>query len=136
MTTQNIALFKALGAKMSYLDQRQKVISQNVANADTPGYQPKDLTAVDFGRVLKDVARTNVLNPETTNPMHLPAVGEIADPDRKEQKITYEIAPAGNAVVLEEQMMMSAKNSMDYNLMTTLYQKNVSLIRTALGRGQ
>ena len=43
MTTQDIGLFKALGAKMDYLGQRQRVIAQNVANADTPNYRPNDL---------------------------------------------------------------------------------------------
>ena len=40
MTIDNIGLFQALGAKMDYLGQRQRIISQNVANSDTPGYQP------------------------------------------------------------------------------------------------
>ena len=39
-------------------------------------------------------------------------------------------------VILEEQMVNSTQTTMDYNLMTTLYQKNVGLIRTALDRGQ
>lgn len=52
MSIQNVPLFKAIGAKMQYLDKRQAVLSQNIANADTPNYQPKDLTKVDFGRVL------------------------------------------------------------------------------------
>ena len=55
MTTQSIALFKAIGAKMEYLSQRQNIISQNIANADTPGYQPKDLKPVDFGQTVKNI---------------------------------------------------------------------------------
>ena len=138
MTTDNIALFKAMTAKMSYLDQRQKVIAQNIANADTPGYQPHDLTKVDFGAALKDVAgeQQMALNPVTTNAAHMSAAGDIDNPKNREQKKTYEVAPAGNAVIIEEQMVSSAQTSMDYNLMTTLYQKNVNMIHTALGRGQ
>ena len=134
MTTQNIGLFKALGAKMNYLDQRQRVIAQNIANSDTPTYLPKDLLPVDFGKVLADVTKQTVVRPETTNPMHMPSPTHIDDPKNKEQKKVYEEAPAGNSVILEEQMVKSARNQMDYNLMTNLYQKNVSMIRTALGR--
>ena len=47
MTLQNLSLFQAMGAKLNYLDQRQKVIAQNIANADTPNYRPKDLTDVE-----------------------------------------------------------------------------------------
>lgn len=134
MTTQNIGLFKAIGSKMNYLDQRQRVIAQNIANADTPRYQPKDLLPVDFGTVLKKVSSGPNLRPETTNAMHMPAPNQIADPQNKPQRKVYEEAPVGNAVILEEQMVRSAKNQADYNLMTGLYQKNVNMLRTAIGR--
>lgn len=136
MTTQNLTLFKAMSARMSYLDQRQKVIAQNVANSDTPGYMPHDLTKVDFGATLKDIAGGGkTLMPAATNPQHMPSANSIDDPKNREQKMVYEVAPAGNAVVLEEQMLNSAQNMMDYNLMTTLYQKNVNMLRAALGGG-
>lgn len=134
MTTQNIGLFKALGAKMNYLDQRQRVVAQNIANSDTPGYQPKDLLPVDFGAVLKKVSSGNNVRPETTNPLHMPSPDHIADPKNREQKKVYEEAPVGNAVILEEQMVRSTQVQADYNLMTNLYMKNVNMIRTALGR--
>lgn len=136
MTTQNLGLFQALNAKMSYLDQRQKVLAQNIANANTPEYKPKDLTKVDFGTVLKEVTKSNVVRPETTNPMHMPSAHDIASPDERKQKKTYDVMPTGNAVVLEEQMVNSAQTITDYNLMTTLYQKNVSMMRTAIGAGR
>lgn len=134
--TDNIALLRAMTAKMGYLDQRQKVLAQNVANADTPGYQPHDLTKVDFGAVLQKTAASGELFPAHTDQKHMSLEGSIDDPKNREQKVTYEIAPAGNAVILEEQMVSSAQTTMDYNLMTTLYQKNINMIRTALGRGQ
>lgn len=136
MTTQNLGLFQALNAKMSYLDQRQKVLAQNIANANTPEYKPKDLTKVDFGTVLKEVTKSNVVRPETTNPMHMPSAHDIASPDERKQKKTYDVMPTGNAVVLEEQMVNSAQTITDYNLMTTLYQKNVAMMRTAIGAGR
>jgi flagellar basal-body rod protein FlgB len=134
MTTQNLSLLNALGAKMDYLNQRQRVISQNIANADTPGYRPQDLTAVDFGQVLKDIAGdSKSVRLETTNGLHMPAPGEIAGAKSKKQKETYEVAPAGNAVIMEEQMVNAGQTMMDYNLMTSLYEKNVRMMRTALG---
>ena len=136
MTTQSLGLFKAMTAKMDYLDQRQRVIAQNIANADTPGYQPRDLTKVDFGKVVENVTRQNKVRPQTTNPMHMPDHQNLADPRNREARETYEVAPAGNAVIMEEQMINASRTTMDYNLMTTLYQKNVSMIKTALGRQQ
>ncbi|MCB1556312.1 MAG: flagellar basal body rod protein FlgB [Alphaproteobacteria bacterium] len=136
MTTQNIGLMKALAAKMDYLDHRQRILAQNVANADTPGYLAHDLTAVDFSGILKNVAGGAEVQPATTNARHLPAPGQVPDGKDREKKPEYEIAPAENAVILEDQMLKVSRNAMDYQLMTSLYQKNVNMIRTALGRGQ
>ncbi len=137
MTTQDIALFKAIAAKMKYLDQRQRVLSQNVANADTPGYRPSDMKEMDFGGLLDKISgdRSSV-RPVQTNPMHMTPGGDVRDPKNRNQKVMYEIAPSGNSVNLEEQMVKEAQTSMDYNLMTTLYQKNAAMLRTAIGRGQ
>jgi len=133
MTTQNIGLFKALNAKMHYLDTRQKVLAQNVANADTPGYVPKELSKVDFGSVLEKVTKDRGVRVNPTNPMHMPPENQIDDPKKRAAKLVYEVAPVGNEVSLEEQMIKSSQNTMEYNLMTTLYQKNVNMIKTALG---
>src|SRR5579864_8447303 len=43
MDLSQIPLFATLRGRLGYLNQRQQVIAQNVANADTPGFQPKDL---------------------------------------------------------------------------------------------
>lgn len=133
MSLQNIGLFQALNAKMNYLDQRQQVLSQNIANANTPDYKPKDLTKVDFGVVLKEVTKDNAVRPATTSPMHMPNAGQIDDADSRKMKKTYDVTPTGNAVVMEEQMVNASKTNIDFNLMTSLYQKNVSMIRIALG---
>ena len=37
-----------LRERMSWLNARQDVLSQNVANADTPGYTARDLKPLDF----------------------------------------------------------------------------------------
>jgi flagellar basal-body rod protein FlgB len=134
MTTQNIGLFKAITAKMDYLDQRQKVLADNVANSDTPDFKPKDLLPVDFGRVLVEATGDTRIRPVATDKQHIPAYNEVEDPKNRNQKKAYESAPVGNAVILEEQLVKAGKNQMDFNLMTSLYQKHVSMMRTALGR--
>tara|TARA_B100002003_G_C14029825_1_gene496462 strand:+ start:199 stop:609 length:411 start_codon:yes stop_codon:yes gene_type:complete len=136
MTTNDLSLFRALGAKMDYINQRQRVISQNISNADTPGYKPMDLVEADFDRVLKKVTDSKKVMIERTSNQHFPPPSEIRDPKSRKQKETYEVAPAGNAVIMEEQLINAGQNMMDYNMMTNLYQKNIAMIRTALGSGQ
>lgn len=136
--TQDIAIFKAMSAKMGYLDHRQKVLAQNIANADTPHYQARELTEINFDQVLKGIANGDRLSVSlnTTNSGHMPPPNEIVSSENRKQKITYEEAPAGNAVIIEEQMVKASQNTMDYNLMTNLYSKHIGMMRTALGRGQ
>ena len=136
MDIKNIALFQAMGAKMNYLSTRQGVIAQNIANADTPEYRPRDLTDVDFGAVLKDVTGSQKIRMERTTAGHMMPGGNIGTPDERKSRVTYEVAPDDNGVIIEEQMIKASRTTMDYNLMTNLMRKNIGMIQTAMGRGQ
>lgn len=136
MTIQNIPLFQAMGAKMSYLDTKQGVIAQNIANADTPDYRARELTNVDFGSMLREVSGRYNVKMEATAPGHLSSNNDPANPRNNKSRTTYEVAPAGNSVIIEEQMVNATKNTMDYNLVTNLMRKNVSMFMTALGKQQ
>ncbi|MCB1530653.1 MAG: flagellar basal body rod protein FlgB [Rhodospirillales bacterium] len=136
MTLQNIPLLQAMGAKMQYLSMRQDVLAQNIANADTPKYRARDLTKVDFGSVLEDVIDSDRVRMEKTHPGHMPSPDVTKSSKNQKQKITYEVAPAGNAVIVEEQMVKATQTTMDFNLMTNLMRKQTGMIRIALGRGQ
>lgn len=134
MTMQNISLFQAMDAKLDYLGHRQRVIAQNISNADTPDYRPKDLTDVDFGRVLTNVTKDkSTVRMNSTNSGHLPAHNQVADPRNVKQKLTYEVAPGENAVIIEEQLLKSNQVSLDHGLMLNVMKKNVGMLRTALG---
>lgn len=136
MDIKNIALFQAMGAKMNYLDQRHEVLAQNIANSDTPEYRPRDLTEVDFGAILHDVSGSKKMRLGRTQAGHMTPGGAINDHDVRKTRMTYEVAPADNAVIIEEQMVKATRNNMDYNLMTNLMRKNIGLIQTAIGRGR
>src|ERR1043165_6740 len=129
----NIPLFHRLTERMNWLGAREKVIAQNVANADTPQYQPKDVVPLDFDEHLKKLA---AVEPERTNKKHIAGTIPPGDPvDSKKQKKTYETAPAGNSVVLEEQMQKLSVTQADYSQITNLYKKHGAMLKTAIGRG-
>ena len=140
MTIDNIGLFQGLSAKMAYLHKRQAVLAQNVANADTPNYIPRDLQEVDFSSVLDSVnSKANrIVQLEGTSSKHMNPRNsiEMGDFRARVQSDVYEISPSGNAVIMEEQMMKAAQTTMDYNLMATIYQKNVGMLRTAIGQNR
>lgn len=134
MSITNLPLMKALGAKMDYLDKRQSVLSQNIANADTPNYQSQDLTKVDFGAVLKNITKSNKVTLETTNPMHMPNPDAVKNAKDKKDKMSYEVAPDKNGVIIEEQMVKANETQLDYNMITNLIAKQVAMYKTAIGR--
>ncbi|HPF77825.1 MAG TPA: flagellar basal body rod protein FlgB [Alphaproteobacteria bacterium] len=119
---------------MNYLSTRQSVIAQNIANADTPEYRPRDLTEVDFGAVLQNVTGSKKVRMERTEPGHMLPGGNIDDAKERKSRLMYEVAPDDNGVIIEEQMIKASQTTMDYNLITNLMRKNVGMIQTALGR--
>jgi flagellar basal-body rod protein FlgB len=129
------ALFQLMSARMSWLAQRQVVLSQNIANADTPDYQPKDLRAADFTRLVEGFAgRPTRLTMAHTDRAHLEGapVARIGLAGRA-QVTEYEVAPDGNAVVLEEQSAKAAQTALDFQLTSNLYRKYLGMARIALG---
>ena len=72
MDLPDIPLLSMLKTRMSWLNQRQDVLSQNVSNVDTPGYVARDLKALDFDSVLKQSAGGWQMT--ITNPRHI-AIG-------------------------------------------------------------
>lgn len=135
MTIENLALFKAAGAKMKYLNARQEVLAQNIANADTGGYVPKDLTELNFSKVLSRVSGENKMQVSTPDMTHMPPVGEVGRYDRRDVSHAYEVTPSGNAVNIEEQLVKTNQVQMDYNMMLNLMRKQVAMMKTAIGKG-
>lgn len=123
-------IFDLLGKRMDWLGQRQKVLAQNVANADTPEYVPHDLKPQDFRRLVE--RQHAPMTPTATRPGHIQASSLRSDPRSAEQQDRYETAPSGNAVVLEEQLINVTQTQNDYNAITNLYKKQVAMLKMAL----
>lgn len=131
MPISDLPIVSMLRSRMQWHQERQRVLAENVANADTPNFRPRDLVTPDFSRVLA----------ATAGPVGL------AQTDRGHQSATlaaetfginrntgYETRPAGNAVNLEDEMMKVASNQMDYQAAASLYSRSLALIKMALGK--
>ncbi len=130
---QSNAMFALLSAKQRWLGARFNLLAQNVANADTPGYRPRDLDAGGFERLL--ARHLGERSPETlrrTDPAHL-----AASPPRLTAAArivpSAETAPDGNAVVLAEQVQKLAATEREYALATSLFRKFRAMFETAVG---
>ncbi len=131
MDLNSIPLMSMLAKRMAWLNQRQSVLAQNVANANTPNYKPRDLKPLDFDSLARGAAAKLTL--ATTKPGHLRATETMGGASPTMRRRTLETTPTGNAVSLEEEMMKVGRNSMEYDLAVSLYRKNMALLRAALG---
>lgn len=141
MDLSKIPLMNAISQRMEWLTEKQQVISQNVANANTPGYRSKVLEEPDFQGLVDlsmNAGGRTKLALRKTNPNHISQGGSVTMRGGKvaDDSRAAESTPTGNNVVLEDQMLDMTKTQMDYNTMVNLYRKQVGLIRTALGKGR
>ena len=130
MDLQTIPMFAMMTRSMDWHSKRQDLLAGNIANADTPNYRPVDFAPLSFDKVLGKLRTVNV---SQTNPMHLNGIKPKVTGEKV--KSTYEVSPVANAVSLEEQAVMVAKNAMDHTLATQLYGKNISMLRMVMRGG-
>lgn len=131
MILDSIPMLSALRERMSWLTQRQDVLSENVANANTPGYRAKDLTEPSF----RDLLQAGERVPESgrTQPGHLDMTsGRSGGAKVVELESQWEASPDGNSVVLEDQMMQVSQTQMEYQSAINLYRKSLDILRVAI----
>jgi flagellar basal-body rod protein FlgB len=135
MTLDDIPLFAALRGRLGYLSERQRVISENVANSDTPGYRPHDLKPFVI----------NASGPQAGAPIALAAAsggttisGAGGGQPLSSAGYSPQVSPDsetrldGNQVVLEEEMMKLTDARMSYDAAIGFYQKSLSMIQMAI----
>ena len=133
MPISDIPIFSMLRTKMQWHQERQRVLAENVSNADTPRFRPKDLKPLDFGAQAQAAGqRGGQVALASTDPAHIAASGGGAFATERPNK--YDVRPAGNAVNLEDEMMKVAGNQMDYQAAISLYSRSMGLFRTAMGK--
>ncbi len=132
MDLNQFKLFKALGARMDWLQSRQRVLAENVANADTPGYKSKDIRPLSFKSNLAGTSSKHNLT--TTDAAHFRSSGGDANVRIVTSMTGSEGSATGNNIVLEEEVMKSARTATDYQLATNLYKKSVGLLRLAISK--
>src|ERR1043166_9639867 len=110
MPVSDIPLFSMLRSRMQWHQERQKVLAENVPNADTPIFRTRDLKPLDFGSQVRAAGQVQIAS---TNPAHITAsAGSSSFAAGGNSK--YDVKPTGNAVNLEDEMMKVASNQMDY----------------------
>jgi flagellar basal-body rod protein FlgB len=128
MGISDIPILSMLRMRMQWHQERQRVLAENVANADTPNYRPRDLAPPNFENTLQTVS----LALATTEPGHISGDGGTQFAETTDQR--YEVRPRGNAVNHEDEMLKLAGNQMDYDAVASLYTHSLALIKTAVDK--
>ncbi len=134
MDITNLPMFGLIKERMNWVGQRQQVITQNIANADTPEYQARDIKKFDFKKTLREHTPNSRIGKggsmRTTHPMHLSGrVESFASAASRVDRKPYETAPDGNSVVLEEQMVKMNEAAVQHSAMVGLYRKHLAMIK-------
>lgn len=129
-----IHFLDALQTRMGWLSGRQKLVAENVANASTPGYKPRDLAAQNFDALVKGQSEGGGgrLGMATTNAAHMQIEGFKPGAAREVTALDSETTMDGNSVVLEEQMLKMAESRMQFDAAVGFYQKSIAMVRMAM----
>jgi flagellar basal-body rod protein FlgB len=128
MNPTQIGVFDLAERRLAWADKRQAVLAQNVANANTPHYQPRDVKP--FAAAL---SRMTVVEPMRTQPNHIASTSCAASPAEIVKRPRVR-SPDGNAVALDEQLVQVANMATTHALVTSIYKKYLGMFGIALGR--
>lgn len=123
--------FGLLRARLDQLSERQRLISENIANASTPGYRPRDLDTSGFEHMLAQHAGGAGLMMTRTSPMHMMQGGATSAQAHIVTQNDSETTIDGNAVILEDEMAKASETRMAFETGIALYQKGLELVRMA-----
>lgn len=124
----DLNVFKTAYAMATHAGQRQAVIARNMANADTPGYQLRDIEAFQnaFEKSGAEV------------PMTATRAGHLNGASSARPWAEYDVAPSGdpngNGVSVEEEMFKALEVKRQHDRALTIYKSSLNILRSSLGR--
>ena len=128
-------LLQGIEQAMQHLSGRQRVVAQNIANSETPGFKAREMEAPDFSRLLAtQEGGPRVVRPRVSISSGMAAMGARPPSGANGvvlDKDTMETKPDGNNVTLEEQLLKMGQVQADFTALTSLYKKQLMLMKTA-----
>jgi flagellar basal-body rod protein FlgB len=125
----NLSILRLASGLMAHSTARQRVIAENIAHADTPGYRARDVA--DFAATLES---DDAFSARTTRPGHFTFGADPNGFDPREATVLGAETPNGNSVSLEDQMMRAAEVRQSHELAMGVYRKSMDILRASLGR--
>ena len=123
MDPTDVGLFQLAERRLAWTDARQRLLAQNVANANTPGWQTRELSP--FGSTLGSVTLAH------TNSAHLESAAS-SQHERTERSRAR--SPDRNTVSVEDMLSRVADTAAMQELTLNIHKRYASMFRLAYGR--
>ena len=132
LTGKTVAL---LSHALNYRSANHNVISSNIANIDTPGYKPKELT---FDKALERAVDKSGVSLRKTNPKHFSHyTGQVYQDKVSFSLRTEESAMTGSTQLnIDREMAKMVKNNLLFEASANLLSKKFEALRTAIEAGR
>ncbi len=130
----DISVLGMIQRGMSWMSRNHDVVASNIANADTPDFEAKELKPLNFGTIQRE--QIGGVAMARTTPAHMVGIKSPSFGNVRVDRDTYEISSTGNSVNLAEQGVKIARNAMDYQLATSLYSKSVGMVRAVISQNR
>lgn len=123
---------------LQLLSQRQDILSANIANADTPGYQARD---IDFSQQLKnavergDLKKSEGVNLALTSGKHIPASAPPFDNNQLLYRVPDQPSADGNTVDMDRERVNYADNTVKYQTSLTILSSQLKNMMTVISQG-
>lgn len=124
---ENLDIFKVSTALAKHAGQRQALVAQNVANADTPKYVPRDLPPFKAAYAQGG----GVERQKTTRALHLSA-GTSKGGAPESREVASQASPNGNQVSLESEMLKSVDAKRQHDRALAIYKSGLGILRSTL----
>ncbi|MDP1669196.1 FlgB family protein [Phaeovulum sp.] len=125
---EKLVILEVARAMASHAALRQNAVSQNIANADTPGYAARDVAP--FAEVYAAASGGTM---RATRSAHLPG-GSAAAAMISPRREPGTMSPNGNSVSLEDEMVKAVEVKRQHDLALAIYKTSLGVLRSSLGR--
>lgn len=114
-------------------EQRQQVLSSNIANADTPNYKARDF---DFKAAMQGALDQRMRLPETqlalTSAQHIPAKAQGMPEVEMQYRQPYQASLDGNTVDMDVERVQFLDNTMHYQSSLQILSGRIRSLMSAL----
>lgn len=122
---------------LSLLSRRQDILASNIANADTPGYQARD---IDFSQQLKnamsqDIPGNDSLTMSLTSSKHIPGAAPVMQDQQLLYRIPDQPGADGNTVDMDRERVNFADNNVKYQSSLTLLGSQIKNMMSVINQG-